>query len=753
MRPSPRPLLLTLAVSAVLASAAAGADDEWSQCGSGFQAPDRPPREAAETGDAYPGTIHLSADRAEHAEGDVSRLTGNVTVEQGARQLRSDELVYRRSEAVIEAEGHVRFWDDGVFVAGDRARTEIESGVTTVEPATTFMLEDRHGRGDAARITRFGDERTTANDATYTTCNPGQADWRLTASHVEFDHVEETGTARNMWLEFKGQRLFYTPWLSFPLSDRRKSGFLSPTWGVSGSRGFELATPYYFNLAPNYDATLTARAMSDRGVQAQGELRFLSRTMGSGRFAAEYLPSDSEFGDDRAAFDLSHRHRWSSRWSTAARFEWVSDADYFGDLGTSLAQSSRSHLPRRIDARYRGDGWRARLRIRDFLTVDRRISPERRPYATLPELFLRTSLPERNRALNVGATAELTYFDQQARTTGTRLDLRPTISYPLRTSGTFLVPRATLHFTRYALNRTEAEAAMDDAPSRVVPSFSLDGGLFLERPATFGAHALTHTIEPRLYYLRVPFERQDDLPNFDTSPFSFNFSQLFREERFSGGDRIGDADQLTLALTSRLLDERGGELGRASIGQIRYFRDRRVTLGGAPETEGASDVVAEVEVRPGQRWRLRAGLQYDTGVEQTDKSVLNVRYQPDRRTVFNAGYRLVRHPDPRKKTVEQGDLSFAWPLGVNLRTVGRWTVALDDDENQTLEAFGGLEYESCCWGFRAVARRFLSSGGSGGAADYSNGIYLQLELKGLTSVGHLTGPFLERSIPGYENEF
>ena len=178
-----------------------------------------------------------------------------------------------------------------------------------------------------------------------------------------------------------------------------------------------------------------------------------------------------------------------------------------------------------------------------------------------------------------------------------------------------------------------------------------------------------------------------------------------------------------------------------------------MTLGSAPETEGASDVVAEVEVRPGQRWRLRAGLQYDTGVERTDKSVLNVRYQPDRRTVFNAGYRLVRHPDPRKKTVEQGDLSFAWPLGVNLRTVGRWTVALDDDENQTLEAFGGLEYESCCWGFRAVARRFLSSGGSGGAADYSNGIYLQLELKGLTSVGHLTGPFLERSIPGYENEF
>ncbi len=735
----------------MLASAARAADDDWSQCGAGFQVPERPVSEVTGPGDG-PETFYVSADEGDFVEGGVSTFTGNVEVEQGTRLLLTDELVHTQPDGTIDARGNVRFWDEGVFIAGDRARAEIERDVITVEPAATFMLEDRHGHGDAAVLTRFGDERTTAEDATYTTCNPGDADWRVTASHVEFDHVEEFGTARNMWVEFKGQRVFYTPWMSFPLSDRRKSGFLPPTFGVSGSQGIELTTPYYFNLAPNYDATLTARTMSDRGVQAQGEFRLLSRDYGSARLAAEHLPSDSKYNDDnRTAFDLSHRHRWSSRWSTDARLEWVSDPEYLDDLGSSLSQSSRTHLPRRFDARYGGGGWSAFMRFQDFRTVDRTAG---RPYAELPRIFLRTNLPEKNRAPNVRATAELTYFEHRSRTTGTRVDVQPSFTYPLRTAGTFVTPKASLHFTGYDLNRTVAEASRDDDPSRLVPSFSLDSGLFLERPVTLSGKSLTHTIEPRLYYLRVPFEHQDDLPSFDTSRPSFSFAQLFRENRFSGGDRIGDADQVTVSLTSRLLDERGGELARASIGQIRHFRDRKVTLdGGEPKTTRASDLVAEVETRPAREWRLRAGIQYDTGTDRTEKNALNLRYQPDRRSVVNVGYRLVRDVHP-SRTIEQADLSFVWPLGSNWRTVGRWTLALNEDRDQTQEAFGGLEYESCCWGFRAVARRFRRSGArSDGEDDYSNGLYLQLVLKGLTGAGSGTEALLTRSIPGYGNEF
>ena len=746
MRPAIRRLLTALAVSA-LCMGVTSADDEWSQCGPNLQVPPRPPG-TAEPG-ADPASIHLSADQAELVEEGVSRLTGNASVEQGARQLRSDEIVYDSRNEVIEVRGNVQYWDEGVFVAGDRARSETGEEVTTIVPATEFVLEDRHGHGSAARVRVSGKERMTAHDVTYTTCNPGDADWRITASRLDLDRVEDTGIASDIWVEFQGQRLLYLPWMSFPLSDRRKSGFLTPTMGVSGSTGVDVTTSYYFNLAPDYDATLTARTMSSRGVQAQGEFRLLSRDYGFARIAAEYLPFDAKYDDDRTAFDLSHRHRWSDRWSTDARLEWASDPEYLDDLGSSLSQSSRTHLPRRFDAHYGGDGWGASVRFLDFRTLDRTAG---RPYAQLPRIFLGTNLPEKNRAPNAGATAEVAYFDHRSRTTGTRVDVQPSITWPMRTAGTFVVPKAALRFTGYDLNRAAAEASRDDDPSRVVPSFSLDSGLFLERPVTLSGRSLIHTLEPRLYYLRIPFEHQDDLPNFDTSRSNFSFAQLFRENRFTGADKLGDADRLTLALTSRLLDERGNELVRASIGQIRHFRDRRVTLDGDPETARASDVVAELEARLRQHWRLRAGLQYDTDTDRTNKSAWSVRYQPDRRTVVNAGYRLVRHVDPAK-TVEQADLSFAWPLGANWRTVGRWSLALNEEEDRTLEAFGGLEYESCCWGFRAVVRRFLRGGGLDGADDYSNGVFLQLELKGLTGVGGRTEALLTRGIPGYENEF
>ena len=609
MRPATRHLLLALAIPAVFAGTADGADDDWLLCGPGFTWPERPAREAAEPG-ADPGTIDLSADEAELVEEGVSKLTGNVVVQRGSQQLRSDEVVYDQSEEVIEARGDVRFWDEGVFVASDSARAEIGQDVVAFTPESSYMLESAHAHGDAAEIRAFGDERVVASDVSYTTCNPGDADWRITAREVELDRVEDVGIARGASLEFMGARVLYLPRISFPLSSRRKSGLLTPSFGTSTSSGAEVAVPYYFNLAPNRDATLTARAMSDRGVQARGELRFLSRTYGSGRLAAEHLSHDSKFDGDRAALDLVHRHHWTDRWSTDARFEWVSDRGYLEDLGTSLSQSSRSHLPRRFDAAYRGDGWDALVRFQDFMTLDRAIEPQDRPYAQLPRLVVRTNRPERNRSVNFGLEAELAYFDHDERTTGTRTDLQSFVTFPSYSAGAFVRPKAALHVTGYHLNRTveEEAAGLDDDPARVLPSLSLDSGLLFERPVTLSGRSLTHTIEPRFHYLLVPYERQDDLPTFDTARPGFSFAQLFRENRFFGRDRIGDANQMTLALTSRLLDEHGRERVRASVGQIRYFRDRRVTLDAsdAAEASRSSELVAEIEARPATTGPRRA---------------------------------------------------------------------------------------------------------------------------------------------------
>ena len=536
MRPPSRLLPIALAAPILFAGAAAGANDEWSQCGPGFQVPDRPAQEAAESG-ADPETIHLSADEAEVVEENVSRFTGNVTVKQGTRQLRSEEIVYRQSENVIEAKGGVRFWDDGLFVTGDSARAEIERNSVTFSPTAEFMLEKEHGHGEASEISSTGIDRLSAREVSYSTCNPGEVDWRITASQVELDRVEDAGTARedagtarNVWLEFKGQRLMYLPWISFPLSSRRKSGFLTPAFGASGSTGAEVTVPYYFNLAPDYDATIAARTMSDRGVLAQGEFRFLSNTYGRGRIAAHHIPYDSKFDDERTAANLLHRHRWSNRWSTDTRLEWVSDTTYYEDLGTSLSQSSRTHLTRRFDARYRGDRWDALLRLQDFTALDRTID---RPYSRLPQVSIGTLLPERNRALNFDLTAELAYFDHESRTTGSRVDLQPSFTFPHRTAGAFVTPKAALHITRYNLNRTNGEATLDDSPSRALPSFSLDGGLFLERPVSVAGKSLVHTIEPRVYYLRVPYDRPERAASIRHQPAQLQLrAALSREPVF-----------------------------------------------------------------------------------------------------------------------------------------------------------------------------------------------------------------------------
>jgi len=739
---------------AAFTGAAFGADADWSLCGAGFQIPERPVSEAPES-TSDPETIRVSADSADLVEEGISRLTGNVAVERGTRLLRSDEIVYDQPEGIIEARGNVRYWDEGVFVAGESARAEVETDVVAIERVTTYMLEGERGHGEASDFGISGDKRIAASDVTYTTCNPGDADWRISAGHLAIDPAEGTGRARDVWLRIMGQRLFYLPRLSFSLSSQRKSGFLAPTWGSSEAGGLEVTAPFYFNLAPNYDATLEARAMSERGVQARSELRFLSRWYGSGRLAAEHLPSDARFDGDRSAFDASHRHEWSDRWSTDARLEWVSDTEYLQDLGAGLSQSSRTYLPRRFDATYRGGEWDALVRFQNFQTLNPSIFEQDRPYARLPEILVRKNTPGRNRTLNVGAEAEITYFHRESFTTGMRANLRPSFTYPIHTAGTFVTPRAALHVTGYELDRIEAESALGDSPATVVPAFSLDSGMFLERPVTLEGRSLTHTVEPRLYYLLVPFERQDHLPNFDTSESTFSFARLYRENRFSGGDRIGDANQLTLGLTSRLLDEHGAELARASLGQISYFRDRRVGLdrSDAPQMRRGSDLVAEIEARPAREWRLRASLQHDTVDDRTEANGLHVQYRHDRRRIFNAAYRLVRDVDP-DRTIEQADLSFVWPIANRWRTIGRWSVALDEEQDRTLEAFGGLAYESCCLTVRAVARRYLSHAHRIGSDErYSNGLYLQVEFKGLTGTGVRPKEFLIRGIPGYENEF
>jgi LPS-assembly protein len=712
----------------------AAAESDWSQCGGALQLPPRPIF-AARSED--PEAIDVSGDVANVQEGGISILSGNVEMQRGTRQLTADHLEYNEAEELIDVQGNVEVWDEGAYAASERAHLNLRTETTQLTGASYIFL-DTHSHGEAGEAVITGEKIVTVNDADYTTCNPDSSAWKLNAKELELDFGEEVGTARDVWLELGGVPIFWTPYATFPLSNKRKSGLLVPRVRIANSTGFDLTVPYYFNIAPNHDATLAGRLMTKRGLQLQGEYRYLTH-LGGGRVAGEYLPDDREFDGYRAAFRYQHGGSFAPRWGANVNYNWVSDTDYFTDLGTNLAIASRNFLEQTGDVTYSGNGWSALARAQAFQTLDTTLAPADRPYKRLPQLLISADDRRRNRKFNPGGHGEFVNFDRDNSVIGQRVDVMPTLSYQWRTAAWFVAPKAGVRVTHYDLENTAP--GQSDNLTRTIPTASLDAGMFFERDWAVGGRGFLQTLEPRIFYLYVPFKSQDDLPIFDTGLYDFAFSQLFRENRFTGADRVGDANQLSIALTSRLLESSTGEeFLRLDVGQIRYFRDREVTLPNEPvETSNASPLVVDLTATIARRWQFFSGLQWDIGEDRIERNNTGLRYQPDPLRVVNLSYAFSRN------NFEQTDTSVAWPIAKDWRFVGRWAYSLE--QNKTVEAFGGVEYESCCWAFRTVIRRYLSG------TEQTNAFFFQLEFKGLTGVGRSTVDFLERSIPGYENDF
>ncbi len=713
---------------------------QWEQCGplAWPQAPT--PLAEVEAGEAE--TVHVESDDADFSEAGTSRLSGNVHLQRGSRHLLAEQLVYEQETEEARAEDNVRLWADDLYLEADKAVIGLADESAVAERAR-FILRDAHARGGAERVSLEGRNLALIEDGHYTTCDPDDEVWVLEAGEVEIDQVAQSGVARDVWIRIHGVPVFYAPMLSFPLSDERKSGLLPPTFGVSDASGPELGLSYYMNLAPNRDATLGARWLRDRGLLATGEYRYLA-PWGRGRLHGEYIPEDREYDGDRGALGLRHLGAFASRWSADIDYYRTSDTQYLDDFGAGFGASSRSHLPQRADLSYAGSWFWIRGRVQDYQTLHDLASQDL-PYARLPQILAKTRLPERNRRLNFAGEMEFARFERNHGVTGDRIDLRTSIHFPMRSPSRFLVPRLGLRITHYDLSGTDPGA--DDNPSRLLPTFSVDSGLMYEREIAFASQDLVQTLEPRAYYLLVPSTGQDDQPLFDTGYASPDFSSLFRENRFNGADRVGDAHRLTLALTSRLLSPtRGTELARASIGQMYHFRDRDVTLDAiGPDDDSVSDFVAEAEVEALRPFRLRTALHFNLDDGRSNKLSAGLHYQPDSRRVASAAYRYLR-ADPRREHDElsQVDLSLAWPVGRGWRAIGR--LNYDIGEGRNLESFAGLEHDGCCIALRAMVGRHLS----GRDGDYTNAVFLNFELKGLGGTGTGSAGGALRGISGYD---
>lgn len=671
---------------------------------------------------------------ADQSSGTVERfeLTGNVDIIKDNQRLLADRVIYDQQQDRADAEGNVLLLQEGIQIKSTRGYKQIEGEQAEFENAR-FLLPERNGRGTAKTIFVESATQTHLTDTTYSTCPPGNQDWELRTGKLALDKQTGTGTARDVSLRFKGVPFLYTPYLSFPIDDRRKSGFLMPSYGSTDNTGTDISIPYYWNIAPNRDATITLRNMSKRGVQVGAEYRYLHDNS-SGQLAFEALPDDQLYGDDRSLLTYTHSATYGDHWSNEVLLNNASDDDYFTDLGENLSLSSITHLERRIDLTHTQDNWSLRTRLQNFQPIN---SAEN--YQRLPQLTLTTTFPEQINGFNYSLGSEFVRFDHKDnKVDGERLDLYPAVAYDYSEVGYYLRPKLGLHYTRYSLNNPDA--GNPDDPSRTVPVFSIDSAIFLERDTTWGERKLLHTLEPRLFYLYTPYRDQNGIPTFDTGELTFSSAALFRENRFSGADRQGDANQISLGVTTRFTDHDSGfEYLNATIGEIFYLEDRRVTnTTDSLQTSNRSDLVADATVNLSRYASLSSSLQWDTYQEHMSKSSLTYQYRQDERHILNARYRQER------SSQEQVDLSAYWPLSQHWSGVARYYYSLRDE--QTLEGVAGLEYDTCCWSLRFVARRYTSDG-----ITSSNAFFIQLNLKGLTSIGDEPTSFLEEGIFGYSD--
>lgn len=707
--------------------------DQWELCKARPQSP-VPVAEPWETGTA--GAIVLTADKAEVLNRETVHLDGDVHATLDGQHLRADSATYHKTSDQLHAEGSIRYYRNALGIYGNSARMELGSNTGRLNNAS-YDLYTRHARGNARSAELESEHMTVLRQVSYTTCDVNDEAWLLKSGTVRLNHSEGVGSAKNVYLSFKHVPFFYFPYLTFPIDDRRKSGFLTPSYGHSSDSGSEVILPYYLNIAPQADATLAPRVISKRGTMLNGEFRYLT-PVNKGQLDIEYLSDDDLTGEDRNLIQFRDIARFSRRLSSAIEISHASDGEYFRDLGNSLSLSSITHLRQLAALDYQGDTWSTMARMESFQTIDEAIPRSRRPYQRLPQLLFQTHRPAWDGHANYKFTGEYVDFRHDDRISGSRIDLQPGIEFPLRSHGWFLVPAATLRHTAYSLD--DDATAAGSHPARTLPLFSLDSGIFLERDSQWGSQAMIHALEPRLYYLYVPLREQSDIPLFDSGMPDFNFTRLFLGNRFTGSDRIGDADQLSFSLTTRFFErDTGRERLRASIGRILYFQDREVTLSNQPETEDFSDVVAEVVATPIPQLSAKLDLRWDQETRQIDKGSVHLQYRLAKHGIFNAAYRY------REPTLRQSDFSILWPLGRRWNVIGRRNYSLLD--HRALETLAGLEYQSCCWRIHAVKRRYVNDD----LGETRENFYIQLELKGLTSIGNSLDSVLEHGILGYQN--
>ncbi|XGA79349.1 LPS-assembly protein LptD [Halomonas sp. CH40] len=739
--------------------------------------------------------IGIETNASDYAADGEAMLRGDVVLRQGDRELQAERLFVPANRERVDAQGDFELRDGKALLRGEEATLYLEQDRGSIENSE-YVLYEQRVRGEARRLEQLGEQLYRLRDASFTTCEPGQDSWQLVSSDIRLNQAEGFGVARHARLEVKGVPVFYWPWLRFPIDDRRQTGLLSPSVSFS-SEQLDYTQPFYWNIAPNQDATITPRWLSDRGLLLGGQYRYLTEHYGSGTLEGAWLNSDDGGsggdanrykGQDRWYLDVQHAGRINAASAYQLRYGGASDGRYFNDFSDNFGSSERSGMERLAQVDYQGERWRLDARMQGYQRLDDPLSDSDKPFYRLPSLTAAASWI-RDDGLYAEWNSNATYFwrdvDQRQvpvreAANGSRVHLAPALGWRYEKPWGYLAPRAELWHTAYALDYGNRQTSRDTSPDRSVAITSVDAGLNFERELVLGGRDYRQTLEPRVNYAFVPRTDQVDLPEFDSRERAFSWDQLWSPKRFSGSDRVGDLNRLSLGFESRLIeDSNSQEHLSVGVGQSLYFSDRRVGIDGDdqslpqqadvnpdvnPErfyqaTRDRSPLVSRLEWQINPRWSTSAEWLYDDQRELTERTGVDIAYRHSRGHVVNLGYRWeIEGFDPALDPVddnfraynrEEWDISFAWKASPGLDLIGRYLH--DQTNDRALEKLAGVQWNDCCYGLQLVWRNWVDDNDTARVADDFNdrGLFLRFVLHGLGGVGQDADSYFERTIPGY----
>ncbi|MFK5915774.1 MAG: LPS assembly protein LptD [Woeseiaceae bacterium] len=656
---------------------------------------------------------HLQSDSVQYIEKEISVFKGNVIIKDKLKRIEADYAEYNKETERVTAKGNVSLISNSIKIKSQSAHFNLKTDQASFNKPHYQSVKTR-ARGQAKKINVINSDVTELIDATYTTCDPNDADWLLSSNNITLDNASHQGYASHVVLRFKGVPFFYFPYFRFPLGEERLSGFLFPDFGISDTNGDELKLPYYWNIHPQIDATITPWYMSKRGTLLDTEIRYLTEN-NNGSIKAEFLNNDKIFKDNRKRLQWKHQSTPALGWQANAEYNEVADNQHFIDFSRNLTNTSTTYLIRTANASYNHQNWLLNIKAEDH-----QILSGANPYKRLPQVTLNSRYPVRSNQLNYSLQTEAVHFEHEDnKVFGTRLHIKPTLTYPMKSAAGFIQPTLSIQHTQYNLkNNSTGEENL----SRTIPTFSVNSGLFFERDTQFFDQNYLQTLEPQLFYVYVPFEEQSHLPIFDTSAYAFNINQSFVDYRFNGIDRIGDDNRITAALATRFINqENGQENFMARIGQIYYLSDRKVQLNSTSTISSSqSNIIAEVKAKV-NNWNISTQQEWDPIQKETVISSDQLGFQY-RKFKLNLARRF------QLNTLETQETKMNWAL--NSRWQFEASSLFDVKNDHVVDSLFGINYESCCWGLRmTLSERYLT------ATTQDTRLYLTLTLKGLGGFG------------------